>query len=108
MDESYNSCIFAKRGDCCPYPARKETCMSELSKLKNDVSTSIKASNVRLTSSVLSGNCVLQECGLIAHDAHIQQSDVSENSKICPRHRYLLGKDYKLEGGANMKIMCLD
>ena len=95
MDESYNSCIFAKRGDCGPYPARKETCMSELSKLKNDVSTSIKALNVRLTSSVLSGNCVLQQCGLIAHRAYIQQSDVSENAKICPRHRYLLGKDYK-------------
>ena len=95
MDESYDSCIFAKRGDCGPYPARKETCMSELSKLKNDVSKSIKALNGRLTSSVLSGNCVLQECGLIAHRAHIQQSDVSENAKICPRHRYLLGKDYK-------------
>ena len=95
MDESYNSCIFAKRGDCGPYPARKETCMSELSKLKNDVSTSIKALNVRLTSSVLSGNCVLQQCGLTAHRAYIQQSDVSENAKICPRHRYLLGKDYK-------------
>ena len=68
--------------------------MSELSKLKN-VSTSIKALNVRLTSSVLSENCVLRECGLIAHRAHIQQSDVSGNAKICPRHRYLLGKDYK-------------
>ena len=54
-----------------------------------------KALNVRLTSSVLSGNCVLQKCGLLAHRAHIQQPDVSENAKICPRHRYLLGKDYK-------------
>ena len=62
MSESYNSCIFAKRGNCGPYTARKETCISELSKLKNDVSTSIKALNVRLTFSVLSGNCVLQEC----------------------------------------------
>ena len=64
---SYVSCVLKSHGGCGPYLPKKEITMQRFHSLTDDVSSYIKALNIRIMKQNLDGNIVSLEKGLIAN-----------------------------------------
>ena len=92
---SYVSCVLKSHGGCGPYLPKNEITMSRFHSLNDDVSSHIKALDIRIMKQTLGINTIVLQKGLIANRAKINEHDVEAEGQICPKHRYSLGKYYR-------------
>ena len=79
---SYVPCVLKLHGGCGHYLPKNEITMQRFHSLTDDVSSYIKALNIRIMKQNLGGNIVSLEKGLITNKAKINELDVEMNGLI--------------------------